>query len=90
MLHRRGQTPSAGPYIVTTIQHSGTHSHPQRPVHPIPLYESDSTANLAPLPQNGPNRQYCFAGSSNRAPRILNFSIVVGADYSFYVKFIAT
>ena len=32
--------------------------------------------------------QCCLAGSSKTAPRI--FSIAMGADYSFYVKFIAT
>jgi hypothetical protein len=34
--------------------------------------------------------QCCFAGSSRTAPRILIFSIVLGAKYSFYVKSIAT
>ena len=31
-----------------------------------------------------------WAGSSKTAPRILIFSIAMGADYSFYVKSIAT
>ena len=31
-----------------------------------------------------------LAGSSKMAPRILTFSIVLGAEYSFYVKSIAT
>ena len=31
-----------------------------------------------------------LAGSSKIAPRILILSIAMGADYSFYVKFIAT
>jgi hypothetical protein len=31
-----------------------------------------------------------LAGSSKMAPRILIFSIAMGADYSFYVKSIAT
>ena len=31
-----------------------------------------------------------LAGSSQRAPRILIFSIAMGADYSFYVKIIET
>jgi hypothetical protein len=39
---------------------------------------------------NGPNWQYCLAGSSKTAPRILIFSIVLGADYLFYVISIAT
>ena len=38
----------------------------------------------------GQNWQCCLAGSSKRAPRILIFSIAIGADYSFYVKSIAT
>ena len=37
---------------------------------------------------NWPNRQYCLAGSSKTAPRIF-FSIVLGAEYSFYVESIA-
>ena len=40
--------------------------------------------------QNGLNWQCCLAGSSKTAPRILIFSIVLGAEYSFYVKSIAT
>jgi hypothetical protein len=39
---------------------------------------------------NGPNWQCCLAGSSKKAPRILIFSIVLGAEYSFNVKSIAT
>ena len=35
------------------------------------------------------NWQYCLAGSSKTAPRILIFSIGMGAEYSSYVKFIA-
>ena len=42
------------------------------------------------LGPNWPNRQCCLAGSSQRAPRILIFLIVMGADYSFYVKTIDT
>ena len=34
--------------------------------------------------------QCCLAGSSKMAPRILIFSIAMGADYSFYVKSTAT
>ena len=33
---------------------------------------------------------FYLAGSSKMAPRILIFSIAMGADYSFYVKSIAT
>ena len=39
---------------------------------------------------NGLDWQCCLAGSSQRAPRILVFSIAMGADYSFYVKTIET
>ena len=38
---------------------------------------------------NGPNWQCCLAVSSKTAPRILIFSIAMGADYLFYVKSIA-
>ena len=38
----------------------------------------------------GLNWQCCLAGSSKTAPRILFFSIVLGTEYSFYVKYIAT
>jgi len=40
--------------------------------------------------QNGPNWQCCLAGSFKKAPRILIFSIALGAEYSFYMKSIAT
>ena len=36
--------------------------------------------------KNGLNWQCCLAGSSKTAPRILIFSIAMGADYSFEVK----
>ena len=39
---------------------------------------------------NGLDWQCCLAGSSKTAPRILIFSIVMGADYSSYVKPIGT
>ena len=39
---------------------------------------------------NWPNRQCCLAGSSKRAPRILIFSIAMGAEYLSHVKSIAT
>ena len=39
---------------------------------------------------NGLDWQCCLAGSSKTAPRILIFSIVLGAECSFYVKSIAT
>ena len=42
------------------------------------------------FPVYGPNWQCCLAGSSKTAPRILIFSIVLGAEYLFYVKSIAT
>ena len=43
--------------------------------------------------KTGPNWQYlqcCLAGSSKTALRILIFSIAMGAEYSSYVKSIAT
>ena len=39
---------------------------------------------------NGLDWQCCLAGSSKTAPRIFMFSIVLGAEYSFYLKSIAT
>ena len=39
---------------------------------------------------NRPNWQCCLAGSSKTAPRILIFSIAMGADHSFYMKTIET
>ena len=42
-----------------------------------------------PAKLNGPNWQCCLAGTSKTAPRILIFPIAMGADNSFYVKFIA-
>ena len=38
----------------------------------------------------GPNWQCCLAGSSKTAPRIFIFSIVLGAEYLSYVKYIET
>ena len=35
---------------------------------------------------NGLNWQCCLAGSSKTAPRILIFSITIGADYSYEMK----
>ena len=60
---------------------------------PFWSYQLNITANPAHLPQNWanwPNWRCCLAGSSKTAPRILIFSIVLGAEYSFYVKSIAT
>ena len=60
-------------------------------------YRLNSTANPAHLPQNwayfvvnGLDWQYCLAGSSQRAPRILIFSIVLGAENLSYEKSIET
>ena len=56
---------------------------------PFWSYQINSTANPAHLPQNGPNGlnwQCYLAGSSKTAPRILIFSIAMGADHSFEVK----
>ena len=64
---------------------------------PFGSYQLNSTANPAHLSQNRPNFevngldwQCCLAGSSKTAPRIFIFSIVLGAEYLFYVKFLAT
>ena len=57
---------------------------------PFWSYQLNSTANPAHLPPNWPNRQCCLADSSKTAPMILIFSIPMGADYSFYLKSIAT
>ena len=46
--------------------------------------------NWAYFEVNGLDWQCCLAGSSQKAPRILIFSIAMGADYSFYVKTIET
>ena len=52
---------------------------------PFWSYQLNSTANQTILPNFLVN-----AGSSKTAPRILIFSIALGAEYSFYVKSIAT
>ena len=39
--------------------------------------------------KNGMDCQCCLAGSSKTPPRIFIFSIVLGAEYSSYVEFIA-
>ena len=64
---------------------------------PFGSYQLNSTANPAHLPQNRPNFevngldwQCCLAGSSQRAPRIFIFSIVLGAENLSYVKSIET
>ena len=60
---------------------------------PFWSYQLNSTANPAHLPQNWAKLaklQCCVAGSSKTAPRILIFSIAMGADNPFFVKFIAT
>ena len=48
---------------------------------------SQFTSEVGP---NGLNWQCCLAGSYKMAPRNLIFSIVLDAEYSFYVKSIAT
>ena len=47
---------------------------------PFVSYQLNSTANLANFEVNGLDWQCCLAGSSQRAPRILIFSIAMGAD----------
>ena len=49
---------------------------------------SPFTSKLDQIGQIG--SMYCLAGCSKTAPRILIFSIAIGADYSFYVKTIET
>ena len=54
-------------------------------------YQLNSTANSAHWAQflrylNGLNWQCYLAGSSKTAPRILIFSIAIGADYSYEMK----
>ena len=44
----------------------------------------------SPFGPNWPNWQCCLAGSSKTAPRILIFSIVLGAEYSSYLKSIVS
>ena len=45
---------------------------------------------FGPFTVNGLDWQCCFAGSSKTAPRILIFSIAMGADYSFELNSIET
>ena len=47
-------------------------------------------ANFQANGPSWPNLQCCLAGSSKTTPGILIFSIAIDADYSFYVKSIAT
>ena len=61
-------------------------SHKINNQHPLQLKKS----NWAYFEVNGLDWQCCLAGSSQTAPRILIFSIAMGADYSFYVKTIET
>ena len=56
---------------------------------PFWSYQLNSTANPAHLPQNWAKLAK-LAGSSERAPVIFIISIAIGADNSFYLKFIAT
>ena len=64
---------------------------------PFGSYQLNSTANPAHSPQNwayfevnGLDWQCCLAGSSQRAPRILIFSIVLDAECLSYLKSIET
>jgi hypothetical protein len=57
------------------------------------MYQLNCTAHSAIwsiFAVNGLDRQCCLAGSSKTAPRILIFSIAMGADYSFELNFIET
>jgi hypothetical protein len=58
----------------------GATSQTALPIQPISL-------KIGP---NWPNRQCCLVGSSKTAPKISIFSIAMCADFSFYVKSIAT
>ena len=53
---------------------------------PFWSYQLNSTANTSKIGPNGLNWQCCLAGSSKTAPRILIFSIAIGAEYSYEVK----
>ena len=53
---------------------------------PFWSYQLNSTANPAHLPQNWPNWPCYLADSLKTAPRILIFSIAMGAEYLFYMK----
>ena len=50
----------------------------------------EKNKNWSNFEVNGLDWQCFLAGSSKTAPRILIFSIAMGADYSFYVKTIET
>ena len=60
---------------------------------PFGSYQLNSTANPAHLPQNLAKlakSAVLFSRQLQTAPRILIFSIAMGADHSFYVKSIET
>jgi hypothetical protein len=59
---------------------------------PFWSYQLNSTANSAHFAQFFGKwaKLAVLFSSSKTTPRILIFSIVLGAEYSFYVKFIAT
>ena len=64
---------------------------------PFRSYQLNSTANPANLLQirpnfevNGLDWQCCLAGSSQTAPRIFIFSIVLGVECLLYLKYIET
>ena len=59
--------------------------------HPGQLKKSKSWGPIWPnFEVNGQDWQSCLAGSSETAPGIFIFSSVLDAEYSSYVKFIAT
>ena len=51
---------------------------------------SPFTSKNGPNWPNWPNWRCCLAGSAKTAPTILIISVVLGAEYSFYMKSIAT
>ena len=56
----------------------------------LPAKQHCQNSPFGPFVVNGLDWQCCLDGSSKMAPRILIFSIAMGADCSFYVKSIAT
>ena len=57
----------------------------------LPAKQHYQFSSFGPIYEvNGLDWQYYLAGSFKTAPRILIFSIAMGADYTFYVKSIAT
>ena len=58
-------------------------SHKMYNRHPLQLKKISILGAILELPAK---QHCCLVGSSKTAPRILIFSIAMGADYTFYVK----